>query len=211
MGLRQSDRITNSRAGHSALTSHRHWQVCATVGLVSLLIAFSGETGREWMRYDRLAIADGDFWRVLTGHFAHLGPSHFVLNMAGLLLTWLLVGSYFCRWQWWLIVAVSALGISAGFWFVDRDMLWYVGLSGVLHALLAAGALRGLTIAPVESAILLALVVVKLSYEQFFGAVPGSHALSGGNVIVNAHLYGAILGLIVAALLKRSTSTGARI
>jgi hypothetical protein len=53
-----------------------------------------------------------------------------------------------------------------------------------------------------ELSILLLLLVAKISYEQFGGSVPGSEAASGGPVIVDAHLYGA-LGGILGALLEK--------
>ena len=94
--------------------------------------------------------------------------------------------------------------ISAAFWFVDRYLLWYVGLSGVLHGLLIAGAIRGFRALPSESAIIVGIVVVKLAYEQIAGPMPGSESVSGGDVVVNAHLFGAIGGALAAAALWRS-------
>ena len=87
-----------------------------------------------------MAIADGEYWRLLSGHFAHLGYPHLALNLAGLILVWLLVGRLYSTWRWLLVAAFSIVVMDAGFWFVDSDMRWYVGLSGLLHGLLLAGA-----------------------------------------------------------------------
>ena len=39
-------------------------------------------------------------------------------------------------------------------------------------------------------------------WEQVYGPAPGSEEMAGGNVIVNAHMYGAIAGgLLCAAML----------
>ena len=87
--------------------------------LVSLCVIFAlfGDIGRETFRYDRLQIENGEYWRLLTGHFVHLGPTHLVLNMAGLVLVWLLVGRYFSRPQWLQVLGIILLVTTASFWF----------------------------------------------------------------------------------------------
>ena len=90
-------------------------------------------------------------------------------------------------------------------------MLWYVGLSGVLHGLLVAGAMQGFRTLPSESAIILALVTGKLAWEQLSGPLPGSESVSGGDVVVNAHLFGAIGGAIAGVMLWRSAAGKASI
>ena len=68
--------------------------------------------------------------------------------------------------------------------------------------MLLAGIITRLPALNLELSILLLLLVAKISYEQFGGSVPGSEAASGGPVIVDAHLYGA-LGGILGALLEK--------
>jgi rhomboid family GlyGly-CTERM serine protease len=201
---------------HDSAPSYRvlqggHWFFPLAILLVCGLIGVFGDAGRDLLKYDRLAIADGQFWRLLTGHLTHLGLSHLALNMAGLLLVWLLVGRYYRPGEWLVIFLMSAGVASAGFWYLSRNMLWYVGLSGVLHGLIIAGAIRGLRQLPGESAVILAAVIGKLTWEQLAGPLPGSESVSGGNVIVNAHLYGAIGGAIAAGGLWRGARQPASI
>jgi len=181
------------------------WYVAVALVITCLLFAGFGGEGRETFMYDRLAIADGEYWRLLTGHFVHLGATHLVLNLAGLVLVWLLVGRYYTSGQWSLVLLITIATVSGCFWFIDIHMLWYVGLSGVLHGLLLAGAVQGFKTLPSESAIIGAIVIGKLAWEQFAGPLPGSESVSGGNVVVNAHLFGGIGGLIAAGLLWRSS------
>lgn len=180
-----------------------HWAVPLVLALVCGLLVIVGEDAREALKYDRLAIVDGEFWRLVTGHLVHMGVSHYVLNMAGLLLVWLLTGRYFSLSEWVTVLLVTLVLTTAGFWFVDRNLLWYVGLSGILHGLLVAGSLRGLRELPGESAVILCVVAAKLAWEQLAGPLPGSESVSGGNVIVNAHLFGAVGGAVAAGLLWR--------
>ena len=188
------------------LSGAAHWQIAVLLIVVALAFATFGDAGREAFKYDRLAIADGQYWRLLTGHFVHLGSTHLVLNLAGLVLVWLLVGRYFDSLHWALVLAVTLVSLTVGFWVFDTALLWYVGLSGVLHGLLVAGTIRGFRELPSESAVIAIIVVAKIGWEQVAGPVPGSESVSGGAVVVNAHLYGAIGGAIAGALFWRSAA-----
>jgi rhomboid family GlyGly-CTERM serine protease len=169
------------------------------VGLILALTAgleFFGDPGRALLRYDRAAIAGGEIWRLLSGHFVHLGWSHVLLNGAGLLLIAYLVAAFFSLRQWVAIVSIVVVGTDLGFWFLEPQLNWYVGLSGLLHGLLVAGTIRGIRERLPEFWFLLAFLAGKLAYEQVLGPIPGSEDASGGNVVVAAHLYGAFSGAL---------------
>jgi rhomboid family GlyGly-CTERM serine protease len=161
------------------------------------LLGFIGSEFSQWLRYDRTAILSGQLWRIITGHLLHLSWSHLAMNVAGLALIWAIFGKQISILRWLTVLLVSAVGIS-GFMLVFNPALrWYVGLSGVLHALFMAGCLAEIRHGRWDSKLLLALVITKLGYEQMAGPLPGSERTAGGNVIVDAHLYGAIFGFAV--------------
>ncbi|MEM9690748.1 MAG: rhombosortase [Pseudomonadota bacterium] len=166
-------------------------------------IELLGDTGREWLRYERTGVSAGEWWRLVSGHFTHLGPAHLGLNLAGLVLVALLAGRTLTSAEWLASLAVGMLSVNAGLFLLDPELRWYVGLSGILHGLLVAGLLIGLARRRAESAVLLLVIAGKLVWEQFAGALPGSTLSAGGPVIVNAHLYGAIGGVTAAALISR--------
>jgi rhomboid family GlyGly-CTERM serine protease len=178
------------------------WALPALIVIVASLLALSGEWGRELMRYDRDAIAGGEIWRLISGHFVHLGLSHWLYNGVGLLLIWFLVGQFLRSSQWLLVTWLSILCIDAGFWVLEAQLEWYVGLSGLLHGYLFAGIVAGYRERRVEMAVLGAVIIGKLVYEQLLGPIPGSEFSSGGAVVTAAHLYGAIGGLIASAILR---------
>ncbi len=178
------------------------WGNVAIVILIATVPMLSGDAGMEWLRFDRGAIATGELWRLLSGHLTHLGWSHFALNSAGLILIWYLVGTAYSPLRWLLISAVAIATIDICFWFLNPELTWYVGLSGLLHALLVAGILARLSDNNAETVILAALIIAKLAWEQFNGPLPGSEASSGGPVIVDAHLYGAAGGLLGGLLTR---------
>jgi len=172
------------------------------VGLLAALLVLlwlTGESGRELLRYQRAAVLEGQYWRLLTGHFVHGSGQHLLLNAVGLGLIAALFPREYSPRAWLLILASSIVTIDLGFVFLQPQLQWYVGLSGVLHGALAAGALgwwrhesRPLALA------LSAVLVSKLAWEQWQGALP----LSGDMpVVVDAHLYGAIGGALAGAVL----------
>jgi len=177
------------------------WEFPFAVALICVVAAAWGDIARELLRYDRPAIADGEVWRLLSGHFVHLGYQHLALNLAGLALVWFLVGRRFGTRQWSLLATICIAVMSTAFWFLDADMHWYVGLSGLLHGLLVAGAMRGIPSLPWESVTICILVAAKLAYEQLVGPLPGSELAAGGAVVVNSHLYGAAGGALSAIVL----------
>jgi len=169
---------------------------------LSILVMSIGDMGQEALRYDRVWIGQGEVWRLLSGHFAHLGWSHLALNSVGLLLVWFLIGGAYTLRSWALIVGVTLATMDAGFWFLNPELYWYVGMSGLLHGLLAAGIVTRLKDIDAETAILLLLLIAKISWEQWSGPIPGSESTSGGPVIVDAHLYGALGGVLGAFLAR---------
>ncbi len=153
------------------------------------------------MRYQRDAILAGEWWRLVTGHFVHLGWAHLGLNVMGLVLMWTLFLADYTPRQWLIIVAGSIATIDAGFLLLNPELVWYVGLSGALHGVLAAGTLAHLRRREPDGWILAVFLIGKLVYEQVVGVMPYSLKSAGGPVVVDAHLYGAVGALIVTASL----------
>jgi len=168
---------------------------CALLGLVEL----GSDAARALLSYDRVALARGEWWRVLTAHFVHLDVQHTILNALGLILMWALFARDYSPLRWLAIYLFAALCISAGLWMWNPEVQWYVGASGALHGVMAAGTLAHLRRRDLDGWILATFIIAKLGYEQFAGAMPFA---GGANTIVDAHLYGAVGGLALAVLLR---------
>jgi len=190
----------HKRQGFSDQQRMLMWIIPAVMIACSVLIAMSGDIGREVLRYDRVWIGQGELWRLFSGHFAHLSVSHLVLNSAGLLLVWYLIGDTYSARDWLLIIVSTLMSIDLAFWFLSPSLYWYVGMSGLLHGLLAAGIVARLRSLDGETVLLLLLLTAKIAWEQYAGPVPGSEATSGGPVVVDAHLYGALGGILGALI-----------
>src|SRR5438445_8659670 len=133
---------------------------------VLLLPVLAGDAGREALRYDRTALAAGQWWRLLTAHIVHLDFNHAALNSLGLVLMWALFARDYRPRQWLAIVLGSVAAIDAGLWLRDSTIAWYVGSSGALHGLMAAGTLAHLRRRDLDGWILAVFIVVKPASEQ---------------------------------------------
>jgi rhomboid family GlyGly-CTERM serine protease len=110
------------------------WLTVSFSCIILLLYLFFGSAPASLL-YDRYEIAQGQYWRLLSGHFVHCDVQHLSLNlMAFLILGGLLeqrLGIRMCK-----VIVISCLGVSGWLWFVKGDLLLYCGLSGMLNGLL---------------------------------------------------------------------------
>jgi rhomboid family GlyGly-CTERM serine protease len=166
--------------------------------LIALLEA-GGDTVRNALSYQRAGLQAGDWWRVLTAHFVHLDAAHAALNGMGVVLMWALFARDYSPLRWAAIYLFSSLCISAGLWSLNPEVSYYVGASGSLHGVMAAGTLAHLKRRDLDGWILAIFIVAKLGFEQFNGAMPFSE---GGTTLVDAHLYGAVGGIVLACFLR---------
>lgn len=165
----------------------------------------------EALRYQSDVIGSQP-WRLVTGHWVHLGWMHLVLNGAGIALVAVLFAQELKPLDWIATVTIMPLLISCGFLLFDPTLQWYVGLSGVLHGLMLTGCLLLFPAQKRMAAIIAIVVIAKLAHEQWAGAESGTERLISGNVIVDAHLYGAFAGLFwgsgrLLAMKRRSDQT----
>lgn len=167
--------------------------------VVMALLQAAPESVQLALRYERTRVDTGEIWRLVTGHFVHLGWRHLALNFAGLALgTWLFGADRPPRY-WLLATMFAALSCGLGLWLLSPDVGWCVGLSGILHGLMVVG-FGGWALAGEKAAWgLVAVVALKLWWEQTGGDMPWAESMAGGRVVTDAHLWGALGGLLYLA------------
>ncbi|NOY62609.1 MAG: rhombosortase [Gammaproteobacteria bacterium] len=170
------------------------------LALSAILIAAGGQELALELRFQRASILDGEWWRLLSANLVHLGWPHLAMNLAGLVMIWLLFHRFLSNIAWLVTLIVSSLGVSLGLLWFSPETQWYVGLSGTLHGMFFAGAIAAVIHGYRLELILLLLLCAKLVWEQLYGALPGSADMAGGNVVVDSHLYGAISGILPGLL-----------
>ena len=177
------------------LQQFRPW---SAVNIMIMLMALLQLIGPQALRYDPDLVNAGQFWRLFSGHWVHANWAHFGLNMLGLLLCQLLTTVDWKFWQWlWRVLLLSS-GVSGLFYHLQPELGWYVGFSGVLFGLYVLAAVTTLGKQAWMSAVILAVILLKIILEQWSFVSITSAGLIGVPVIVDAHLYGvSVAGIIL--------------
>lgn len=172
----------------------------AMVAAVLLPLA-GGDALRLAWRYERVAVAGGEWWRLATAHLVHLDLRHALANAAGLVLLWMLFARSYRPRQWLLAMLLCLAAIDLGFWFLSTRLEWYVGASALLHGVFACGCVALLRERDPVGMLAAALFVAKLAWEQLHGSLPLAGELP---VVTISHVYGAVGGLAAGLMLARS-------
>jgi rhomboid family GlyGly-CTERM serine protease len=169
-----------------------YWILSAVI----LLLALLPETVQSWLIYERNALLQGQIWRAFSAHLLHSNHWHLLMNIAGLLLVMLLHGGYY-RWRMLLLLWFFCAGtISSMLYLFSPQIHVYVGLSGLLHAMLAMGAIKDIQLNQRSGILLLVGLLAKVLWEQWQGPDLALAELINASVATDAHLYGVVAGLI---------------
>ncbi|MDH5176199.1 MAG: rhombosortase [Gammaproteobacteria bacterium] len=190
----------------------RAWRAPLVFAAFLVAMHWLGRIRPGALPYDRTAIlVDGQYARLLTGHLVHYDLAHLGWNLAGLaLVAWLFAREFTLR-GWIAILVASTAAVDLGFLVFEPQLAWYVGFSGVLHGLMAAGLCAWLWRAPdAITALVAVLFACKLGWEHLMGPLPFTASTLGLPVIHEAHTYGAIGGTLMALwLLSRRRTANA--
>ncbi|WP_295531172.1 rhombosortase [uncultured Pseudacidovorax sp.] len=180
---------------HPPTQSLANWFVPAALAGLVLALQAGGEPVYEALRYERAAVLDGQYWRLLSAHAVHLGWAHCAMNVGGLALCAALAGGERSARAWSTALVALAAGVGLLLMAATPSAANYAGLSGVLYGLfiwvLAPRAWRGERWAWIA----LAAVVARIGWQMVQPPSDAQRALIGGEVMVEAHLYGALCAL----------------
>lgn len=110
------------------------WMTLALAGLTVVLYATLGPAASSLV-FDRTAIAEGEWWRLLSGHWIHSDASHLAWNSGALLVLGAVLEMKERR-ALFPALLVGSLTVDLLVWFTLPGMTHYCGLSGILNALL---------------------------------------------------------------------------
>ena len=173
-----------------------NWLMPVALACLMLVLQAGGEPVYEALRYERTAVG-GQPWRLLSAHAVHLGWAHCLMNAGGLALCAALAAGTRSWRAWAAAIAVLALGVGVLLLVASPQTKNYAGLSGVLYGLfiwvLAPRAWRGDRVAW----LVLIAVAARIAWQMFHPPSDAQRALIGGEVMVEAHLYGALCALVL--------------
>jgi len=169
--------------------------------LVMVLISATTLLPHDLIEYhlalQRTAVASGEWWRIFTSQYVHLGFNHTLLNVVGYLIIAAAFREDVTPREECIALLLSNVGVGLGIYFFSPELEWYVGLSGAIYGLLAHNLIIGWRRSPLLSLLFGVYLAGKFVYEQFIsGPDTVTAAFIGADVAVDSHLYGAITGLI---------------
>jgi rhomboid family GlyGly-CTERM serine protease len=173
------------------------WQYLAMV--IPLMVLFQA-IGPEYLRYQQNAVADGQWWRILSAHWVHVGWMHLLLNSLSLVVCVSLTAPGWSLRRWLLVTVSMGLGISFLLMLNNPEVTDYAGHSGLLYGLYVLG---GIGLYPRDrliSVLVVAAILVKILMEQFSFYDFNTGSLIGARVIVDAHFYGVLMAIAIALL-----------
>lgn len=172
------------------------WVIAAVFTALLPLLQFFHEA----LLYQRDHIAAGEVWRLLSGQLVHTNGWHVLLNIAGLWLLGLFQPQTHTYRYYWLQMMWLALSVAAGLWWLQAQLQWYAGFSGILYGMFFITGLAWLQQrAWLTAAVLLLGVCGKTVWDWQAGAAHSpTAALIAAPVVYAAHLYGMAGGLLWA-------------
>lgn len=175
--------------------------ICAAtiVGLAAACHALPA--AEDILRFERTAVANGEFWRLFTCHGCHISSSHLWWNSALILMAGGILERR-SRRQFLEVIALGVIGIGPLLFICLPDLISYAGLSGLGAGLVAAETINGLRQRDHTFGIWVMIAVLlsaKMIYETFDPSLLLVNTSSHRSVPL-AHLIG-VLGGIASALM----------
>lgn len=152
------------------------------------------------------AIGDGEYWRLMSSSLNHVNWTHFLLNLATLLILVVLYPHEFIGLRWLALLLMIILMSNIIIMAIYTDTVVYSGLSGALHGLVYIFALRN--IATIIARLLLLLLFIKLLLEQIFPELLISGDLIHKAVFYDSHYIGVIAAVWVQILVRMAHNRG---
>lgn len=168
----------------------------AWITVIALLVYLLEPQASQLLAYYHTGIAQFELWRLISATFCHTNFNHLAMNIAGLIITLLLFSETFKSIKIWPLIVFNSLFIGLALFFLEPNVIWYVGLSGVLHGLFSYGVASDIGNKESWGYLLGSGFLIKIIHEQIYGSAQSTIDLIGAPVLVNAHLYGALAGIV---------------
>ncbi len=184
-----------------------NYRLCALFfRYIPLLLAWAITFGLQLLSlqlplaYERHAILDGDWWRLVTGGWLHHNMAHLLMNLAALSLIWVLISRYRTQWCCLLLLGSQVLLADVALLVLSPGTEYYWGLSAALHGLFALTAIDLIWHRDTQGWWWLLGLLGKLVWDTFH-ADSWTSELIATRVHYQSHWFGAMSGVAVGLLL----------
>jgi len=163
------------------------------VAVLMLVLQAGGAGVADALRYERAAIASGELWRLVSGHFVHLGWTHCLLNVGGVAALAMILPAPLRAWR---CSALLGMFIGLALFAMLPGLNHYAGFSGINYGLAALALLpraRGEAVA----ALVLAALVARAVWQSLDGGSAADAAWLGAPPLAAAHLAGLAGGAMI--------------
>ena len=181
----------------------------AIIAMSGVLLAVEPLSSR-WLAFDRGHIAAGQWWRLCTANWVHLGFWHWLFNALSLLL-WIGICPRRLRAQDWLLrLVLIGTAMSLGLYAFDPSLQRYVGLSGFIYGIFLLDLGHDALVGRDGFAWLcLIFLLARVGWEDYAGAPGYEVRLIGGQVVAASHISGMVSAAtygIAGYLIRRAGS-----
>ncbi|MDQ0340463.1 membrane associated rhomboid family serine protease [Caldalkalibacillus uzonensis] len=164
-----------------------------TVLFVLMRLPVIGEVVRFYGVGQNMAVAMGEYWRLITPIFLHYGLMHFLFNTFGLIIFAPALERLLGRWKFIGLYLATGIAGNVGTYFLGPDYYAHLGASGALYGLLGLYLYMVLfrkdLMDPASSQIVTTILIIGFIYSII---MPGINWY--------AHLFGFLCGLALGPL-----------
>jgi len=167
------------------------------ISLIAIGIQWYGQELILLLRYEAVAVNQGEWWRLITANLTHSNGYHLLLNLTGLWMMELLLERDVKASTRALLLGLC-MPLTLLLLHLLFNLIWYVGLSGALHGYLIGCALLARKQWPRVYSLVIIGVIAKVIVESIWEINQNTAELIGANVVEESHAMGTVAGLMIA-------------
>lgn len=180
----------------------QHYIRLYPVLIVCLLVSLSQIfADRFSLAYDRNAILQGEWWRLLTGGWLHHNLNHLLMNLAAWVAIWLLLPQRLQGITGIGLFSLLILLVDILIFLLLPGTHYYWGLSGALHGLFALAAIELVSERDQQGWWWLLGLAGKLAWD-LCRSDSVTAELIGTRVHTESHLLGTLCGILAGILIR---------
>jgi len=170
------------------------------ISLIAIFAVFSSISFPA-LSLERFKVADGEVWRLLTGNFVHFGWAHTLMNLAAFFLCAIALLNSLSIKQYISLILCCCVTVGISVYYLNPEYETYAGLSGAIHGFIIAGLMLNKRHNGWINGVLVLLLFGKIFHEhQTQYQANDLQALLPVPVAYDAHLYGALAGLVFGGI-----------